>query len=121
MAVAEPYAIRCSGLSKRYGTSEALIGLDLTVSTNSIFGLLGPNGAGKSTTMKLLTRQIAPGGGQAWVAGVPITGQSIDVRSRIGYLSEQPAFYNWMSGREFLDFIGDLFGLSPIVRRQRRD
>lgn len=119
MAVSEPYAIRCSGLSKHYGTSVALVGLDLTVSTKSIFGLLGPNGAGKSTTMKLLTRQIAPGGGQAWVAGVPITGQTVDVRSRIGYLSEQPAFYNWMSGFEFLSFVGELFGLDSVVRRKR--
>lgn len=119
MAVSEAFAIRCSGLSKHYGTSEALIGLDLAVSTNSIFGLLGPNGAGKSTTMKLLTRQIAPDGGQAWVAGVPIMGQSIDVRSRIGYLSEQPAFYNWMTGLEFLSFVGELFGLGTIDRRKR--
>lgn len=119
MPIPEPYAIRCSGLSKRYGTSEALIGLDLTVSTNSIFGLLGPNGAGKSTTMKLLTRQIAPSGGHAWVAGVPMTGQTTDVRSRIGYLSEQPAFYSWMSGFEFLSFVGELFGLASAVRRKR--
>jgi ABC-2 type transport system ATP-binding protein len=88
---------------------------------HSIFGLLGPNGAGKSTTIKLLTRQIAPTAGRAWVVGVPITGQAADVRSRIGYLSEQPAFYPWMTGREFLDFIGELFGLSSGVRRQRRD
>jgi ABC-2 type transport system ATP-binding protein len=119
MSIPEPYAIRCTGLSKRYGRAEALIGLDLTVPTNSIFGLLGPNGAGKSTTMKLLTRQIAPTGGQAWVAGVPITGQGIDVRNRIGYLSEQPAFYSWMSGFEFLNFVGELFGLDSVVRRKR--
>ena len=119
MSIAEPYAIRCSGLSKRYGTAEALIGLDLTVPTNSICGLLGPNGAGKSTTMKLLTRQIAPTSGQAWVAGVPITGQTVDVRNRIGYLSEQPAFYTWMTGLEFLNFVGELFGLASAVRRKR--
>ena len=107
MSSPEAYAIRCTDLSKRYGTSEALIGLDLSVSTNSIFGLLGPNGAGKSTTMKLLTRQIAPTSGQAWVAGVPITGQAADVRNRIGYLSEQPAFYAWMTGLEFLNFVGE--------------
>lgn len=119
MTTSEPYAIRCSGLSKRYGRSEALMGLDLTVSTNSIFGLLGPNGAGKSTTMKLLTRQIAPTSGQAWVAGIPITGQAADVRNRIGYLSEQPAFYSWMTGFEFLNFVGELFGLDSVVRRKR--
>ena len=119
MSVPEHFAIRCSGLHKRYGQAEALKGLDLAGPTNSVFGLLGPNGAGKSTTMKLLTRQIAPTGGQAWVAGVPITGRAADVRDRIGYLSEQPAFYPWMTGSEFLNFVGELFGLAPKVRRER--
>jgi ABC-2 type transport system ATP-binding protein len=119
MTVSEQFAIRCTGLRKSYGSAEALKGLDLTVPTKSIFGLLGPNGAGKSTTMKLLTRQIAPTGGQAWVSGVPITGQTTDVRSRIGYLSEQPAFYPWMTGYEFLNFVGELFGFTSAVRRQR--
>lgn len=121
MSIPEEVAIRCDGLRKTYGRLEALKGLDLTVPMHSIFGLLGPNGAGKSTTIKLLTRQIAPTAGRAWVVGVPITGQAADVRSRIGYLSEQPAFYPWMTSREFLDFIGELFGLSPGVRRQRSD
>lgn len=119
MSESEHFAIRCVGLCKSYGAAEALKGLDLTVPANSIFGLLGPNGAGKSTTMKLLTRQIAPTGGQAWVAGVPITGKTVDVRSRIGYLSEQPAFYPWMTGYEFLNFVGELFGLSSVERRKR--
>ena len=121
MSIPEEGAIRCDGLRKIYGRLEALKGLDLTVLRHSIFGLLGPNGAGKSTTIKLLTRQIAPTAGRAWVVGVPITGQAADVRSRIGYLSEQPAFYSWMTGREFLAFIGELFGLSSGVRRQRSD
>src|SRR5437588_586006 len=103
----ERSAIRCAGLRKSYGKVEVLKGLDLTVATNSIFGLLGPNGAGKSTTMKLLTRQIAPSAGQAWVADVPIHGKTTDARSRIGYLSEQPAFYPWMTGYEFLQFVGE--------------
>lgn len=119
MAVSEQAAIRCEELSKSYGPSEALKALNLTVATNSIFGLLGPNGAGKSTTIKLLTRQIAPSGGRAWVAGFPISEQTIDVRSRIGYLSEQPAFYPWMTGYELLNFVGELFGLAPAIRRQR--
>lgn len=120
MALSEDAAIRCAGLRKTYGRFEALKHLDLTVHRHSIFGLLGPNGAGKSTTMKLLTRQIAPTSGQAWVAGAPISGQTTDVRSRIGYLSEQPAFYNWMSGDEFLAFVGELFQLKASVSRQRR-
>lgn len=120
MTVSEEAAIRCVGLRKTYGHVEALKGLDLAVPLHSIFGLLGPNGAGKSTTIKLLTRQVAPTGGQAWVAGAPISGQTTDVRSRIGYLSEQPAFYGWMRGDEFLDFVGELFKLKPSVYRQRR-
>ncbi len=118
ISVPEAAAIRCVGLRKNYGTLVALKGLDLSVPTGSIFGLLGPNGAGKSTTMKLLTRQIAPTSGHAWVAGVSLSG---DVRQRIGYLSEAPAFYAWMTGREFLDFTGELFQLRPSVRRARRD
>jgi len=121
MATPEPEAaIRCADLRKTYGRFAALKGLTLRVPRHSIFGLLGPNGAGKSTTLKLLTRQIAPSGGQAWVAGAPITGQSSDVRSRIGYLSEQPAFYHWMRGDEMLDFVGSLFKLRPAVYRKRR-
>lgn len=120
MALAEQTAIRCTDLRKTYGRVEALKGLTLRVPRASIFGLLGPNGAGKSTTIKLLTRQIAPTGGQAWVAGAPITGRTSDVRSRIGYLSEQPAFYPWMRGDEMLDFVGELFRLSPSVYRTRR-
>lgn len=120
MAIAEQAAVRCADLRKAYGRVEALKGLTLHVPHASIFGLLGPNGAGKSTTIKLLTRQIAPTGGQAWVAGAPITGQTSDVRSRIGYLSEQPAFYPWMRGDEMLDFVGELFRLSPSVYRTRR-
>lgn len=119
MSVSEPAAIRCANLRKNYGATEALKGLDLNVPAKSIFGLLGPNGAGKSTTMKLLTRQVAPSSGQAWVAGMPISGQTTDVRNRIGYLSEQPAFYSWMTGYEFLNFVGELFGLASTKRRQR--
>ena len=121
MSATEEEMIRCEGLRKTYGTFAALRGLDLRVPARSIVGLLGPNGAGKSTTIKLLTRQIAPSGGQAWVAGMPVSGRTSDVRSRIGYLSEQPAFYTWMSGAEFLDFTGELFRMSPKERRARRD
>lgn len=121
MAAPGEAIIRCEGLRKTYGSVEALKGLNLTVYPHSIFGLLGPNGAGKSTAIKLLTRQIRPTSGQAWVAGASITSAKADVRARIGYLSEQPALYTWMSGQEFLDFTGELFGLSARDRRRRRD
>lgn len=120
MALPAQAAIRCVDLRKVYGRFEALKGLTLSIPRHSIFGLLGPNGAGKSTTIKLLTRQIAPTGGQAWVAGASITGRSSEAGSRIGYLSEQPAFYTWMRGEELLDFVGELSRLSSAVYRKRR-
>lgn len=121
MSDSEQVAIRCTNLSKTYGEVDAVKCINLVVPQHSIFGLLGPNGAGKSTTIKLLTRQIAPTSGQAWVAEAPITGHSRDVRNQIGYLGEQPAVYSWMSGREFLDFVGELFKLKPEIYRKRRD
>jgi ABC-2 type transport system ATP-binding protein len=104
-------AIVCQGLVKRYGDVTALDHLDLTVPEGSIFGFLGPNGSGKTTTIRLLTGLSRPTDGQARVAGYDVTGDSIALRRRISYLDQQPQFYNWMRGRELLEFTGQLFGL----------
>ncbi len=112
-------AIRCEGLTKHYGTVAALKGLDLTVDEHSVFGFLGPNGAGKTTTLKLLLGLSLPTAGRAWVAGEPVTPQAVALRSRIGYLPEVPAFYDWMTGREFMGFVADLHRL-PVRESRRR-
>ncbi len=104
-------AIRCEGLSKSYGKVAALDGLSLTLEEGLVCGFLGPNGAGKTTTVKLLTGLSQPTRGRAWVAGEAVNPNSISFRSRIGYLPEEPAFYNWMTAREFLCHIAGLFGL----------
>jgi ABC-2 type transport system ATP-binding protein len=114
-------AIKCEGLTKRYRDIIALDNLDLSVEEHSIFGFLGPNGAGKTTTIKLLVGLSAPLKGKAWVAGHEITSGAIGLKSKIGYLSEVPAFYNWMTGLEFLSFIGELHHLSKAETKKRCD
>jgi len=104
-------AIKCQGLSKRYGKIAALDNLDLDIEERVIFGFLGPNGAGKTTTLKILTGLARPDGGKAWVAGEQVAPNSASLQRKIGYLPEEPAFYNWMTGREYLTFIGQLFKL----------
>lgn len=114
-------AIRCERLTKHYGKVAALNGLDLSVEEGSVFGFLGPNGAGKTTTVKLLTGLSTSSGGRAWVAGEEVSSNATSLRSKIGYLPEEPAFYNWMTGREFLSFVGKLHHLPSREIRQRCD
>jgi ABC-2 type transport system ATP-binding protein len=102
-------AIKCKGLTKRYGQVTALDHLDLTVEEHLVFGFLGPNGAGKTTTVRLLTGLARPTSGQAWIDNDTIG--SATLKSRIGYLPDVPAFYSWMSGLEYLLFTGELFHL----------
>jgi len=111
--------VKCQGLSKRYGRIVALDKLDLEVERNTVFGFLGPNGAGKTTTLKVLTGLTRPTSGRAWVAGEEVSPASQTLRGKIGYLPEEPAFYNWMTGREYLAFVASLFGLpSPEAGRR---
>jgi ABC-2 type transport system ATP-binding protein len=95
----------------------ALDGLSLTVNQGEIFGFLGANGAGKTTTLKLLMRLIFPTSGSARILGRDIA--DISMHSRIGYLPENPYFYDYLSAREFLDFCGQIFGFSKSDRDRR--
>jgi len=114
-------AISCQGLTKHYGNVIGLDNLNLDIEEGTIFGFLGPNGAGKTTTLKMLTGLSRPTSGRAWVAGEEITLYSSSLKRKIGYLPEEPAFYNWMTGREYLVFVGELFRLSPGEIRTRCD
>ena len=104
-------AVRCEGLSKSFGKVVALRDLDLTLEPKTVFGYLGPNGAGKTTTIRLLVGLARPTRGRAWVAGQEITLGWRFPRQQIGYLPEDPAFYNWMTGEEFLTYVGRLFSI----------
>ena len=114
-------AIRCQNLTKRYGEITALDNLDLTIEEHSVFGFLGPNGAGKTTTVKLLTGLSIPSAGTAWIAGEEITTGNAVVRTGIGFLPDVPAFCDWMTGQEFLTFVGELHGLPSREISRRRD
>jgi ABC-2 type transport system ATP-binding protein len=85
--------------------------MDLEVPDNVVFGFLGPNGAGKTTTIKLLTGFACPTTGSANVAGEKVEPGNMALRSKIGFMPDVPAFYDWMTGREFMHFAGELHRL----------
>ena len=112
-------AIRCEALSKRFGKFVALDSLSLSVERGTTLGFLGPNGAGKTTTLRLFTGLTNPTQGRVWITGEEVSGNSLQLRSKVGYLSEAPAFYGWMTGLEFLRFTGELYGLDSRTSRER--
>jgi len=108
-----PIVISTRGLSKTFKNVAALKPLNLDVHQNSIYGFLGPNGAGKTTTIKLLLGLTRPTAGSASVFGMDVAKQSVDIRARIGYLPQEPRFYEHMSARETLRFVAKFFFKGP--------
>jgi ABC-2 type transport system ATP-binding protein len=119
-------AVEIENLTKDYEVGfarkrkvRALDGLSLTVNRGEIFGFLGANGAGKTTTLKLLMRLIFPTAGNARILGQDIA--DIAMHQRIGYLPENPYFYDYLTAREFLNYCGELFGLDRTERARRTE
>lgn len=112
-------AIRCEGLSRRYGQVDALVDLDLSINKGVVFGFLGKNGAGKTTAIRLLTGIARPTNGQAWINGIRVLDGIGSASRSFGYLPEEPAFYSWMTPVEFLDYVGSLYGLESSLRKRR--
>lgn len=119
-----PSAIRIEELTKDYAIGfwrrrpyRALDRLTLEIESGEVFGFLGPNGAGKTTTLKLLMQLIFPTSGRAEILGRPVGDTS--VRQRIGYLPENPSFYDYLTAEELLGYFGELFGYSGAERRKR--
>ena len=108
-----PPVIETHSLTKTYKGIQALKSLDLQVHRNSIFGFLGPNGAGKTTTIKLLLGLIRPSGGSATVFGMDAVNQSVDIRARVGYLPQEPHFYEHLTARQTLRFVAHFFFKGP--------
>ena len=120
------WAVETAGLTKDYWTGfwrkrskRALDHLTLSVNRGEILGLLGPNGAGKSTTLKLLLRLIFPTSGDATVLGQPVS--DFRTHARIGYLPENPSFYDHLTGAEFMRYAGWLAGFDAQTRRRQTD
>jgi ABC-2 type transport system ATP-binding protein len=106
-------AISTASLTKHYPGVAALTDLSIEVPAGSIYGFLGPNGAGKSTTLKVLAGLARPTSGDASVAGIPVSAGAA-YRREVGYLAQEPRFYDWMTGRDTLDFVASLH---PADRR----
>ena len=120
MNPSEEMVIQTDGLSKSFGPVQALKSLDLRVPQHSIFGFLGPNGAGKTTTMKLLLGLIRPTSGSGNIFGQDIVRDSVAIRSRVGYLPQQPRFGDDMSARETLRFTARFFFSGPGPKIEAR-
>lgn len=112
---ADAPAIELRGLTKRFGETLALGGVDLVVPPGVVFGFLGRNGAGKTTALRILSGLARPTAGTAHVLGHDVARSSDAVRARIGFLPDVPGFYPWMTAREYLEFAGRLFGLDPAT------
>jgi ABC-2 type transport system ATP-binding protein len=115
--MSEVAAIETQALRKVFGANAAVKGLTLRVEQGEVFGFLGPNGAGKTTSMKMLLGLIAPTSGQATLLGAPLG--DIPVRARIGFLPEHFRFQDWLSGAEFLELHGELYGMPPAALKAR--
>ncbi len=111
--------IAVTGLVKRYGTVEAVRGIDLAVRRGEIFGFLGPNGAGKSTTISVLCTLLKPTSGSASVAGIDVAGDPDGVRARIGLVFQDPSLDVQLTARENLLFHAMVYGVARHQRRER--
>lgn len=110
--------VRTEGIVKRYGSTVAVAGVDLTVEGGEIFGLVGPNGAGKSTMLRILATLLRPSAGEAEVAGYSVTRNPDAVRRVIGFMPDVFGVYDDMKVWEYLDFFARCYGI-PAAGRSR--
>ena len=106
--------IEVDHLTKTFGKARAVDDISFTVEQGEILGFLGPNGAGKTTTMRILTGYLPATSGSARIGGFDVFEQSMEVRSRIGYLPETPPLYPDMSVRAYLDFVARIKGVAAV-------
>jgi ABC-2 type transport system ATP-binding protein len=123
--VPDPVAV-VAGLTKFYGSFTAVDSVSFSIGTGEIFSLLGPNGAGKTTTIRMLMGILKPSAGTAAIGGLDCFSQRAAVKRLVGYLPDDPIFYDYLTGREILRFVGEMHGFArseiapryePIVAR----
>lgn len=112
-------SIKIQNLTKVYGTQKAIDNISFEINSGEILGFLGPNGAGKSTTMKILTGYLPASSGSARVLNVEVSTDSLEVKQQIGYLPEHNPLYLEMYVKEFLEFVGSLYGLKSDNLKNR--
>jgi ABC-2 type transport system ATP-binding protein len=113
--------IELRGLTKRYGTFEAVNGIDLDVPKGELFGFLGPNGAGKTTTLRMIAGILRPSAGSVRIGGIDLAADPIAAKRKLGYIPDRPFIYEKLTGAEFLRFVAGLFEQSgaPVEKRGR--
>ncbi len=115
--------LKIENLSKAYAKSEvkAVDDLSLELKPGEIFGFLGPNGAGKTTTIKILTGILQYDEGKVSVCGYDLKTQSNEAKRNIGYVSDSHVIYDKLTGREYVDFMADVYGVDVGTRKERAD
>lgn len=112
-------AVALKGVAKRFGNIVAVDQVDLLIKPGEIFGLLGPNGSGKSTTLRMLLGLVQPDSGTVEVLGLDVQKDAVAVKRQVGYVPESPRLYEFLTGLEYLDFIGDVFSVTAEEKKQR--
>jgi ABC-2 type transport system ATP-binding protein len=112
-------AISTDGLTRRFGALTAVEDANLRVAPGQFFGFLGPNGAGKSTTIKMLTGLLAPTAGRVEILGLDLATNSIEVKRQIGVVPEGMALFGRLTGAEYLNFVGRMYGLDRETAAKR--
>jgi ABC-2 type transport system ATP-binding protein len=112
-------AIEIEGLVKTYQGFHAVDGLSVVVPQSCFFGFLGPNGAGKTTTIKMLMGLAQPDAGTIRVLGLPLPEKSLEIRREIGLVPDDSLLFDYLTGAEYLEFVGRLYGLSRGVAGER--
>jgi ABC-2 type transport system ATP-binding protein len=113
------HAVELKGVVKRYNEIVAVNNVDLAIKKGEVFGLLGPNGSGKSTTMKMLLGLVQPDAGSVTVLGIDVQRDPVTVKQQIGYVPESPRLYEFLTGIEYLDFVGDVYGMQAAEKKNR--
>src|SRR5215831_13664940 len=106
-------------LSKNYGDFEAIRDLNLTIEKGEVFGFLGPNGSGKTTTIRMMMGILVPTSGRVTIDGLDCQRDRVELKRRIGYLPDAPIFYDYLRGREIIEFVGEMHG-QPQSEAQKR-
>ena len=112
-------SVKLTSVSKRYADITAVDYLDLDIKKGEIFGLLGPNGSGKSTTLKMILGLVKPDSGSVNVLGINVEDDPVAVKRKVGYVPESPRVYEFLTGLEFLDFTGDIYGMQLDEKKKR--
>ncbi len=119
MVSSQESAVKLSGVAKRYSDITAVDQIDLDVEFGEVFGLLGPNGSGKTTTLKMILGLVKPDSGFVNVLGIDAEEEPVEVKRRVGYVPESPRLYEFLTGIEYLDFVGDVYGVDASQKKSR--